>query len=98
MDDRELFTEIAKKCGAKENDGQGIRIIMPDGEVKPLTKELLPEIFLFLTGLSTGDEATPEYETWNNSFTNEACKRCSNNPKNGGSGVCQCILGTPKIT
>ena len=27
-------------------------------------------------------------------FTNEACARCSNNPKNGGSGICHCILGS----
>lgn len=31
-------------------------------------------------------------------FQSEACEHCSNNPKNGGSGVCQCILGTPKVT
>ena len=27
----------------------------------------------------------------------EACQHCPNNPKNGGSGVCFCILGTPTI-
>ena len=27
----------------------------------------------------------------------KACDYCSNNPKNGGSGICQCILGMPKI-
>lgn len=27
-----------------------------------------------------------------------ACTHCANNPKNGGSGVCNCILGTPVIT
>lgn len=26
------------------------------------------------------------------------CGACSNNPKNGGSGMCNCILGAPKIT
>jgi hypothetical protein len=26
------------------------------------------------------------------------CDKCANNPKNGGSGVCWCTLGTPKIT
>ena len=25
------------------------------------------------------------------------CDNCSNNPKNGGSGVCNCILGTPTV-
>ena len=27
-----------------------------------------------------------------------ACESCSNNPKNGGSGICFCTLGTPEIT
>lgn len=26
-----------------------------------------------------------------------ACKYCPNNPRNGGSGICNCILGSPKI-
>lgn len=25
------------------------------------------------------------------------CKQCMNNSKNGGSGICHCILGTPII-
>ena len=25
------------------------------------------------------------------------CVSCPNNPKNGGSGICNCILGSPKI-
>lgn len=25
------------------------------------------------------------------------CSNCSNNPRNGGSGICHCILGTPVI-
>ena len=27
-----------------------------------------------------------------------ACSRCGNNPANGGSGICHCILGTSPIT
>lgn len=26
------------------------------------------------------------------------CGSCSNNPRNGGSGICHCTLGLPKIT
>lgn len=26
------------------------------------------------------------------------CTFCSNNPQNGGNGVCHCTLNTPKIT
>lgn len=28
----------------------------------------------------------------------EACRACSNHPSNGGSGICNCILGTPQVT
>ena len=28
----------------------------------------------------------------------DACKQCSNNPANGGSGICHCILWTSPIT
>ena len=31
------------------------------------------------------------------SLTSNACKNCSNNPNNGGSGICHCILGIPTI-
>ena len=27
------------------------------------------------------------------SFSNNYCKNCFNNPLNGGSGICNCILG-----
>lgn len=27
----------------------------------------------------------------------ELCRGCSNHPSNGGSGVCFCILGSPKV-
>lgn len=36
----------------------------------------------------------------NNSLNNipEPCKKCSNHPSNGGSGICQCTLGLPTIS
>lgn len=30
-------------------------------------------------------------------FENSACKYCSNNHRNGGSGICHCIMGSPEI-
>lgn len=27
----------------------------------------------------------------------DACKSCSNHPSNGGSGICNCTLGTPQV-
>lgn len=32
------------------------------------------------------------------SYDQLPCIYCPNNPKNGGSGICHCTLGTPKIT
>ena len=39
--------------------------------------------------------AGKEYHRENNPgfYSNESCLNCSNNPKNGGSGICHCILG-----
>ena len=31
--------------------------------------------------------------TINTAFGKEACENCPNNPKNGGDGICFCILG-----
>lgn len=31
-------------------------------------------------------------------YDSSPCKYCSNNPRNGGSGICHCIIGTPKLT
>lgn len=31
-------------------------------------------------------------------FKQSACENCSNNPKNGGSGICHCTLGRMQIT
>ena len=43
--------------------------------------------------------ATPNFGQINTvGFEQSPCDSCSNNPKNGGSGICFCILGTPKIT
>lgn len=31
-------------------------------------------------------------------YESNPCTHCSNNPANGGSGICHCILNVPKIT
>ena len=33
-----------------------------------------------------------------NNFTQSACENCSNNPENGGSGICNCTLGQMQVT
>lgn len=32
------------------------------------------------------------------SYNSDVCSACHNNPANGGSGVCNCILGSAPIT
>ena len=44
----------------------------------------------------------PYYRSkWDWNFTPEIlphqCQNCLNNPKNGGSGICHCVLGTKTI-
>lgn len=34
----------------------------------------------------------------NNDLVPDACRTCTNHPSNGGSGLCNCTLGLPKIT
>lgn len=38
------------------------------------------------------------YKFYRNELENNPCAGCPNNPRNGGSGVCLCTLGTPTIT
>ena len=38
-----------------------------------------------------------KYDLWD-SDSNDPCEHCPNSPKNGGSGICNCILGLPKVT
>lgn len=38
------------------------------------------------------------YDTKLNTYIPEACRECSNHPSNGGSGNCNCVLGSQHIT
>lgn len=46
---------------------------------------------------SGNEEFNKKYSLWN-SDSSSPCEHCSNNPKNGGSGICNCTLGLPKVT
>lgn len=37
------------------------------------------------------------YKENNALYNNAACEKCANNPKNGGSGICNCTLGMVEI-
>lgn len=40
----------------------------------------------------------PSIDKYTHTTSVSPCDNCSNNPKNGGSGICHCILGKPIIT
>ena len=41
--------------------------------------------------------ATSTFTDIDFAFQNDACSKCSQNPKNGGSGICHCTLGIKTI-
>lgn len=45
-------------------------------------------------GKSNFEYTPPYFNTDNNSDT---CDKCPNNIKNGGTGICNCLYGSPKI-
>lgn len=65
--------------------------------VSSLTKEP-PITFYEDNCLASFPNNTNASVIYNTAFNNEACKNCSNNPKNGGSGICNCTLGLMEIT
>lgn len=46
--------------------------------------------------LTNNETLKERYGLWD-SDSNDPCEHCPNNPKNGGSGVCNCIVGLPKV-
>ena len=39
-----------------------------------------------------------DFEIEQSAFKQSICENCSNNPKNGGSGICHCIVGQTQVT
>lgn len=39
-----------------------------------------------------------DFEIEQSAFKQSTCENCSNNPKNGGSGICHCIIGQMQVT
>lgn len=44
------------------------------------------------------DNVIKDYVITNQTEDYDPCKYCSNHPRNGGSGICHCILGLPRVT
>ena len=55
------------------------------------------EMCIYKQVISKNNETLKEkYGLWD-SDSNDPCEHCPNNPKNGGSGICNCIIGLPKV-
>lgn len=67
----------------------GLRVI------KHLKK--MPSAKPITSGYIADDKEVPTYTTTSAISEPPACRSCSNHPKNGGSGICHCILGGVKI-
>lgn len=59
-------------------------------------KTNIPEISPFERSLFESWELMEKYNMYKS--ISPACRHCPNHPINGGSGVCNCIMGLPKIT
>ena len=45
-----------------------------------------------------GQFSLNDYLNLNGAYTQPACEGCSNNPKNGGGGICNCTLSSMQFT
>lgn len=61
-------------------------------EIKDNNNELL------LNNINTSSYEKVTKVTVEEPFSFSPCQNCSNNPKNGGSGICNCTLGLSKMS
>ena len=64
---------------------------------KPTNDDIINKINEIIDYINSSENlSTPleyDYSFLNNNFSNDSCTNCSTNPKNGGDGICFCILG-----
>ena len=61
-------------------------------------KELIEELKQFPEDLKVCDAYNEANHDYLINQIGQSCKYCSNNPQNGGSGICHCMLGSWVIT
>ena len=92
---RNEFKECDRDCGKCDLLMDTDEIIKAYGEIIKITERMI--------NLQQYDPPYPNIQTtfkpwWNNdSLIPSACKNCSNHPSNGGSGICNCILGNQVV-
>ena len=67
-----------------------------ENNMRDATSEELQSVEDYIGSISvpTGINFDDFYDNFD---TPSACNNCSNNPKNGGNGICNCILGQQTI-
>ena len=75
--------------------------MISDNDLKELREEIIQSdisgasVRIVLDILNKYDKSRlTESFTYELPFNNSACDGCANNPKNGGSGICNCIIGS----
>lgn len=69
-------------------------ICVDDREKHKQLAEWLKELII----LRNQNIYTRNYPFYDKYTIPDPCRGCSNHPSNGGSGICNCTLGLPKIT
>ena len=88
--------EFTDHIGSKKK----IRLVLNHHEIAKFNDESSAnELMSVLESLGFHEVVFPTLSTATVTLSvqNDPCKDCSNNPKNGGSGVCNCTIGLPKI-
>ena len=78
----EVYRVACDECGWSEDDKKELIVRIPWGGNK-----YVPNTYTPIKDYMIRDYNVPE-----------ACRTCSNHLSNGGTGICHCILGLPKVT
>ena len=101
----EIIARKLKKLGLLEvKDGYYVRTPLADTQTKLIAQININADEVIDTALSDIER----WRMWSHTYDNmcqerskvdipESCKKCSNHPSNGGSGICHCILGSYPI-
>ena len=88
---KKIVVDIVEKEGKEEDVSLNLKSEIEKIKIKDTNDKVSLSDFKLVTSLF---ELTAIEEP----FSFSPCQNCSNNPKNGGSGICNCTLGLPKMS
>ena len=102
-----MIKYFCDKCGKEAEDWEVFTIKVIPPEIRSWEDDTVTGIYILCS------DCTKRLHKWLNKTDNfvkyapvpnietldipDACKSCSNHPSNGGSGICNCTLGTPEV-